>query len=236
VWALLFALGAAVGVLGAVVLLRFPDRPGGRVSFLGFDVSSIGAGLPLIVIGVVVMLTAVLSGSRGGTTNTPAASPLNPRLSLPEKAPTVTQSSSPSPPTTPGDASQLPEDDSGPPGPPTYAERQLGGDTHIDLDRGISDTEPTPTDDVDLLKDAFIFRDRSVESTPEAAIVPDEEATSLGCTNASRRISGAISLNDIDINNSLCVWTSEKRWAVVKEVNPDKNAINDSITVNIWLR
>lgn len=45
--------GAAVLLLGAVVLLRFPDRPGGRIAWQGLEVSSIGAGLPLVVVGLV---------------------------------------------------------------------------------------------------------------------------------------------------------------------------------------
>lgn len=37
------------------MLLRFPDRPGGRIVWRGMEVSSAGAGLPLIVLGVAVV-------------------------------------------------------------------------------------------------------------------------------------------------------------------------------------
>lgn len=42
---LLAAVGVVLVGLGALILLRFPDRPGGSVRFLGMEVSSIGAGL-----------------------------------------------------------------------------------------------------------------------------------------------------------------------------------------------
>jgi hypothetical protein len=49
---ILVVVGIAVAVLGAFVLLRFPDRPGGRIAWQGLEVSSVGAGLPLIVVGI----------------------------------------------------------------------------------------------------------------------------------------------------------------------------------------
>ena len=42
----LLVLGLALVAFGALVLLRFPDRPGGEVRLMGLRVSSIGAGLP----------------------------------------------------------------------------------------------------------------------------------------------------------------------------------------------
>jgi hypothetical protein len=41
---LLIAVGIAVAVFGALVLLRFPDRPGGKIAWQGLEVSSVGAG------------------------------------------------------------------------------------------------------------------------------------------------------------------------------------------------
>jgi hypothetical protein len=49
----LLVVGVGVVVLGALILLLFPDRPGGRIAWQGIEVSSIGAGLPLIVVGIV---------------------------------------------------------------------------------------------------------------------------------------------------------------------------------------
>ena len=49
---ILVVVGIAVAVLGAFVLLRFPNRPGGRIAWQGREVSSVGAGLPLIVVGI----------------------------------------------------------------------------------------------------------------------------------------------------------------------------------------
>jgi hypothetical protein len=68
----LLAVGVAVVALGALVLLLFPHRPGGRIAWQGMEVSSIGAGLPLIVLGVAVITIASsgLVGGDGGTTAT----------------------------------------------------------------------------------------------------------------------------------------------------------------------
>ena len=54
----LLAVGVAVVALGALVLLLFPHRPGGKIAWQGVEVSSIGAGLPLIVLGVVAIAIA----------------------------------------------------------------------------------------------------------------------------------------------------------------------------------
>jgi hypothetical protein len=56
---LLAALGVALVALGALVLLRFPDRPGGDLRLLGLEVSSIGAGLPVIALGALLVVVAV---------------------------------------------------------------------------------------------------------------------------------------------------------------------------------
>jgi hypothetical protein len=50
---ILVIVGVAIVVLGAFILLLFPDRPGGKIAWQGAEVSSIGAGLPLIVVGIV---------------------------------------------------------------------------------------------------------------------------------------------------------------------------------------
>lgn len=48
----LAVMGAALIVFGAIVLMKFSDRPGGSIKALGAEVSSTGAGLPLIALGV----------------------------------------------------------------------------------------------------------------------------------------------------------------------------------------
>lgn len=50
--AVLLAAGVGLVLFGALVLLRFPDRPGGRIAWQGVEVSSVGAGLPLIALGI----------------------------------------------------------------------------------------------------------------------------------------------------------------------------------------
>ena len=73
---LLAAVGVALVALGALILLRFPDRPGGSVAFLGMEVSSIGAGLPLIALGLLAVVLAVdqqREGSRTPSTTNGAA-------------------------------------------------------------------------------------------------------------------------------------------------------------------
>jgi hypothetical protein len=59
---ILLVVGVGVVVLGALILLLFPDRPGGKIGWQGAEVSSIGAGLPLIVVGI-----AAIAIGGGGT-------------------------------------------------------------------------------------------------------------------------------------------------------------------------
>ncbi|MGH3052968.1 MAG: hypothetical protein ACRDM8_08425 [Gaiellaceae bacterium] len=66
---ILLIVGVGVVVLGALVLLLFPDRPGGKIAWQGFEVSSIGAGLPLIVVGIAAIAISgggVLGGADSG--------------------------------------------------------------------------------------------------------------------------------------------------------------------------
>lgn len=62
----LLVVGIALVAFGALVLLLFPDRPGGQIAWQGFQVSSIGAGLPIIVVGVVAIGFAGVRGVGGG--------------------------------------------------------------------------------------------------------------------------------------------------------------------------
>jgi hypothetical protein len=57
----LLVVGVGVVILGTAVLLFLPDRPGGTISWAGAQVSSKGAGLPLIALGV-----AAIAYSRTG--------------------------------------------------------------------------------------------------------------------------------------------------------------------------
>ena len=55
----LAGIGGLVALFGAIVLLWLHDRPGGEIElFGGFKVSSAGAGLPLIALGLLVILLA----------------------------------------------------------------------------------------------------------------------------------------------------------------------------------
>jgi len=67
---LLAVLGIALVALGALVLQRFPDRPGGEVRLLGLRVNSIGAGLPLIALGVLVSVVAATQQPEDGQPST----------------------------------------------------------------------------------------------------------------------------------------------------------------------
>jgi hypothetical protein len=78
----LLVLGVAVVVFGALILLLFPDRPGGKIAWQGAEVSSIGAGLPLIVVGIVAVALSGAGvvgsdddggGATSGNAGTPAA-------------------------------------------------------------------------------------------------------------------------------------------------------------------
>jgi hypothetical protein len=73
---ILVIVGIGVVVLGAFVLLLFPDRPGGKIAWQGVEASSIGAGLPLIVVGIAAIAVSggrVLGGDGGGGAERAAA-------------------------------------------------------------------------------------------------------------------------------------------------------------------
>jgi hypothetical protein len=71
----LVIVGTALVGLGALVLLKFPDRPGGKVAWYGFEVNSVGAGLPLIVLGVVAIAIAGPIQFSGAKSASPAVTP-----------------------------------------------------------------------------------------------------------------------------------------------------------------
>jgi hypothetical protein len=84
---LLVGIGLALVAFGALVLLRFPDRPGGRLRFGGMEASSVGAGLPLVALGVAAVAVGVLhqpstasdtDGGAGGTGGGSGAQPPEP--------------------------------------------------------------------------------------------------------------------------------------------------------------
>lgn len=62
----LLIVGIGLVVFGGLVLLRFPDRPGGTLSFRGARVDSVGAGLPLVVLGVVLLVFAATQAADDG--------------------------------------------------------------------------------------------------------------------------------------------------------------------------
>lgn len=74
---LLLALGGALVVFGAVVLLRYSDRPGASIKWQGAEVSSSGAGLPLIILGIGCIVFAIL---RRPAAPVPALSPPAPTV------------------------------------------------------------------------------------------------------------------------------------------------------------
>lgn len=63
---LLAVVGVGVVILGAFILLVLPERPGGTVGWGDFQVKSTGAGLPLIVVGIVAIGFAIARGGSDG--------------------------------------------------------------------------------------------------------------------------------------------------------------------------
>lgn len=61
----LLVIGIGLVLFGALILVKFPNKAGGKVTFLGVEISSAGAGLPLVVLGVVTM-TLVATWSNNG--------------------------------------------------------------------------------------------------------------------------------------------------------------------------
>jgi hypothetical protein len=54
----LLIIGIALMIFGGLVLVKFPDKPGGRIKWRGVEISSTGAGLPLIVLSAMMMMLA----------------------------------------------------------------------------------------------------------------------------------------------------------------------------------
>ena len=77
----LIAVGIALVAFGAVVLVRYADRAGGTFKWLGVEMTSTSAGLPLIALGVAAIAFAVTNAPRdaapkqGAATSTLATSP-----------------------------------------------------------------------------------------------------------------------------------------------------------------
>ncbi len=90
----LLAIGIVLVLFGALVLVKFPNKAGGKVTFLGVEISSAGAGLPLVVLGVVTMTLAASLSNNG--------SPSPPRLGV-QTQPTIASEPSfaPAPPPAP---------------------------------------------------------------------------------------------------------------------------------------
>jgi hypothetical protein len=63
---LLALLGVALVVFGSLVLLKWPDRPGGKIEFKGLIVDSKGAGLPIIALGVIAVATSAIAVAGSG--------------------------------------------------------------------------------------------------------------------------------------------------------------------------
>jgi hypothetical protein len=72
----LVIVGAALVGFGALVLLKFPERPGGRIAWHGLEVNSVGAGLPLIALGVVAIAIACPIQFPGAMPGSPPAAPV----------------------------------------------------------------------------------------------------------------------------------------------------------------
>src|SRR5688500_8197605 len=73
---ILIGIGLALIVFGAFILVRHSDRPGGTIKWLGLEVSSSGAGLPLIALGIGSVLVATMTQQNdpdGGVTELPNA-------------------------------------------------------------------------------------------------------------------------------------------------------------------
>lgn len=61
----LLIVGVALVLFGGFVLIRMPTRPGGTIKTKWFEVSSVGAGLPLIVLGVAAIVASQVNPFSG---------------------------------------------------------------------------------------------------------------------------------------------------------------------------
>ena len=70
---LLLAVGVGLVIFGAVVLIRYSDRPGGSLKWMGMEISSKGAGLPLIALGIAAIAFTITRPAATGEDPSPAA-------------------------------------------------------------------------------------------------------------------------------------------------------------------
>lgn len=106
----LAAAGLGLLIFGGLVLLKFPDKPGGTIEARafgqGFHFSSIGAGLPIIVIGAGLLIaTAFIPTSEEPGPPSIAPSPTDTTATSPTITPTV----GPTPPAVPTGPSVCPD-------------------------------------------------------------------------------------------------------------------------------
>ncbi len=100
----LLLVGIGLVIVGVITLVVFPNRPGGEVAGAGIKITSTGAGLPVIGLGVI----AVMLSSTIGANQPPPPAPTPTLALLPAVGPTITPTPSlPSP--TPGQGTSLTE-------------------------------------------------------------------------------------------------------------------------------
>ncbi|MCA1566990.1 MAG: hypothetical protein LC803_15345 [Acidobacteria bacterium] len=89
----LAVLGVALVLFGGWLLVKLPDRPGGKLALGKVEVSSVGAGLPLVVLGVVCVVLSA-SGDLRGMIGLPPDKPPTPTIT---PTPTATPPHTPTP-------------------------------------------------------------------------------------------------------------------------------------------
>ncbi|HEV2881965.1 MAG TPA: hypothetical protein VGX24_11860 [Pyrinomonadaceae bacterium] len=93
----LAALGVALVLFGGWLLVKMPERPGGKLALGKVEVSSAGAGLPLVVLGVVCVVLSASGDLRGMIGLPPDKTPTPTPTTSPTPTATATPPASPSP-------------------------------------------------------------------------------------------------------------------------------------------
>lgn len=88
--------------------------------------------------------------------------------------------------------------------------------TYFDFDKRKASIQPTAADEVGLNSGRFFFgRDRDGWAKTSVVYIPSSEASRQGCEQGTDLKQAVAHLNELEQDESICVATSEGKWAVL---------------------
>ena len=89
---------------------------------------------------------------------------------------------------------------------------------YVDLDTCVTDTKPFLAADVSVNLQRFFFGPGNREMNPivRVRIVKDDQVSVQGCTRGRAVADVVFVFQDVKVDETMCVYTSEKRWVGLK--------------------